>query len=158
MASATHSRPVVQSTMSNWQPVTPFHEYEDCNMERARAQKSTRPAKKMETEKRSSEEYLLGSSADIIMLQEHHLDSTQSKEVGDLLPGSWRTIWEPAIGEGGNHGGICTLIREHLAQGLIHQESLIPGRAHFCTLAIQGELWNFMNVYAPNSKTERATF
>ena len=32
---------------------TPFHEYEDCNMERARAQKSTRPAKHMETEKRS---------------------------------------------------------------------------------------------------------
>ena len=108
--------------------------------------------------RRDLEEYLSGSVADIIMLQEHHLNSTQSKEVGDLLPGSWRTIWEPAIGEDGNHGGICTLIREHLAQGLIHQESLIPSRAHFCTLAIQGQRWNFMNVYAPNSRTERATF
>ena len=47
------------------------------------------------------------------------------------------------------------MIREHLPQGLIHQESLIHGRAHFCTLAIQGQRWNFMNVYAPNSRTER---
>ena len=73
------------------------------------------------------------------MLQEHHLDSTQSKEVEDLLPGSWQTIWEPTIGEDGNHGGICILIREHLAHGLKHQESLIPARAHFFTLAIHGQ-------------------
>ena len=108
--------------------------------------------------RRDLEEFFLGSVADIIMLQEHHLDSTQSKEVRDLLPISWRTIWDPTIGEDGNHSGICTLIRENLAQGLIHEESLIPGRAHFCTLAIQGQRWNFMNVYAPNSRTKRATF
>ena len=51
------------------------------------------------------------------------------------------------------------MIREHLAQGLIHHvQSLIPGRAHFCTLDIQGQHWNFMNVYAPNRIIERATF
>ena len=54
-------------------------------MERARTQKSTRPWKL----RRDLEEYLSGSVADIIMLQEHHLDSTHSKEVGDLLLGSW---------------------------------------------------------------------
>ena len=69
--------------------------------------------------RRDLEEYILGGAADIIMLQKHHLDSTRLKEVEDLLPGSWRTIWEPTIGEDGNHVGICTLIREHLAQGLI---------------------------------------
>ena len=67
-------------------------------------------------------------------------------------------MWDPGRGNDGNHGGIFTLIREDLAQGLIHQESLIPGGAHFCTLAIQGQHWNFMNVYAQNSILERATF
>ena len=104
------------------------------------------------------EDYILCGAVDIIMLQEHHLDSTPLKEVGEFLLGTWRTMWEPSIGDDGNHGGICTLIREHLAQGVIHQESLIPSRAHFCTLAIPGQRWNFMNVYAPNSRTERATF
>ena len=62
--------------------------------------------------RRDLEEYILGGVADIVMLQEHHLNSTRSKEVKDLLLGSWRTIWELAIGEDGNHGGICILIRE----------------------------------------------
>ena len=137
MVSAPHSRLVVQSTRNNWQSLTPFHEYEDYSMERARSDQQNRWKLR-----RDLEDNLLGSVADIIMLQEHHLDSTQSKEVRDLLPGSWQTIWEPAIGEDGNHGGICTLIQEHLAQGL----TPILGRANFCMLAIQGQRWNFMNV------------
>ena len=31
-----------------------------------------------------------------------------------------------ASNRNGNHGGICTLIQEHLGQGLRHKVSLIP--------------------------------
>ena len=73
-------------------------------------------------------------------------------------PGLWQKMWEPMIRHDGNHGSICSLIWEHLAQGRIHQETLILGRVHFSTLAIRGQCWNIMNVYALNNRTDRATF
>ena len=95
---------------------------------------------------------------DILLLQEHHLSANKILNIGNPLEGDWHTFWSPAQGEHGRKGGVCTSIRNSPDIVLVGQDTIVEGRAISVTIRWHQCIIGIINVYAPNSSTNRAHF
>ena len=94
----------------------------------------------------------------MLLLQEHKLSSAHASKCGKILPGRPHTFWEPSIGEQGRSGGVCTSVSELLSQRVFDHGTLIPGRALWIGLELEGSRIGVLNIYAPTDLRRRATF
>ena len=95
---------------------------------------------------------------DVLLLQKHKLLASQTSKCGKVLTRRSHTYWEPSIGEQGRSGGVCTSIGAPLVQHVFGFGTLIPGRALWVGLSIEGSRIGILNIYAPTDLRRRATF
>ena len=95
---------------------------------------------------------------DMLLLQEHKLSTAHTSRCGKVLPGRSHTFWEPLIGEQGRSGGVCTSVSESLSQRVFDHGTLIPGRALWIGLELEGSKIGVLYIYASTDLRRRATF
>ena len=95
---------------------------------------------------------------DMLLLQEHKLSAAHASRCGKVLPGRSHIYWEPLIGEQGRSGGVCTSVSESLSQRVFYHGTLIPGRALWIGLELEGSRIGVLNIYAPTDLRHKATF
>ena len=49
---------------------------------------------------------------DVLLIQEHHLNEQRIQKYGNLLPGQWRQLWVPAIGDNRLKAGLFIAIND----------------------------------------------
>ena len=101
---------------------------------------------------------LIGNCIDILFLQEHHLCKRRTDNYGSILPGYWLTYWSPGVGNNGSQAGVCIAFAEKWKTNIIRYEELVPGKAQCIILDIGKENVAFLNIYAPNSASQRILF
>ena len=100
----------------------------------------------------------LSRKIDILLLQEHHLGRERTELFKDPLPGDWHTWWAPAHGVLERRGGVCISVRKSPDIAILDHGILIEGRVMFCYLEWRNVKFGVLNVYAPNSSSERTSF
>lgn len=93
----------------------------------------------------------------MLLLQEHKLSASQTSKCGKALPGRSHTYSEPSIGEQGRSKGVSTSIGAPLLQHIFGQGTLVPRRALWVDLDIEGKV-GILNIYAPIDLRQTATF
>lgn len=101
---------------------------------------------------------MLVGQVDVLLLQEHKLSASQTSRCGKVLAGRSHTYWEPLIGEQGRSGGVSTSIGALLLQHVYGHGTLVPGRALWVGLDIEGSRIGILNTYAPTDLRRRAAF
>ena len=86
---------------------------------------------------------------DVLLLQEHKLSASQTSRCEKVLLGHSHTYWEPSIGEQGRSGGVSTSIGAPLLQHVCGHGTLVPRRALWVGLDIEGSRIGILNIYAP---------
>ena len=104
------------------------------------------------------ERALTAGLVDILLIQEHHLSQRRIDNYGSILPGHWLSYWSSGIGNSNAQAGVCFAIAEKWKSNVVHYEELIPGRAQSIMLEVNNDKVGFLNVYAPNSSSARASF
>ena len=86
---------------------------------------------------------------DVLLAQEHKLSLDHSHRCGKLLPGVSHTFWVLAIGDMSRSGGVCISIGRQFISHIQHHGILIPGRALWVSLLIDGGSYGLLSIYAP---------
>lgn len=101
---------------------------------------------------------IIGGGIDMLMLQEHHLCESRIRRCGHLLGTRYETFWSAGFGPMGAQGGVCITIADSWRSAIVDRGVIVPGRAQWLSLQMQGEVVGFLNVYAPNVASARAEF
>ena len=100
----------------------------------------------------------IGGPLDVLLIQEHHLNSNCIAQYGTFLKGSWDMHWSEAYGTSGNKGGVCISIAEKWRPYLENKRVIVRGRGQYVELKVDGVSWGILNVYAPNHASARTLF
>ena len=95
---------------------------------------------------------------DMLLLQGHKLSAAHASRWGKVLRECSHTYWEPSIGEQGRSGGVCTSVSKSLSHRVFYHDTLIPSRALWIGLELEGSRIGVLNIYAPTDMRRRATF
>ena len=101
---------------------------------------------------------LIGDPIDILLFEEHHLCQRRIDGYGSILRGQWMTCWSPRIGNNGAYVGVCMAISTSWKDNALSYVDLRPGRAQYIIISIKDEIVGVLNIYAPNSVSERIVF
>ena len=101
---------------------------------------------------------LIGDPIDILLIQEHHLCQRKIDGNGSILHVQWMTFWSPGFGNNGAQGGVCMAISALWKDNVLSYVDLIPRRAQYITSSIKDKIVGVLNIYAPNSVSERIVF
>ena len=72
--------------------------------------------------------------------------------------GDWHTWWALAHGVLEKRGGVCISVRKSSDIYILDHGILIEGRVMFCYLEWRNVKFGVLNVYAPNSSSDRTSF
>ena len=101
---------------------------------------------------------LIKRNLDIIMIQEHHLNSRRMAKYGYLLSQQYFMFWARGSGLAKALGGICMTIHKKWTDQVVEQKILQEGRAQYLIIDWEGEKMCVLNIYTPNQSSERETF
>lgn len=98
-------------------------------------------------------DYIGRKALDVIFLQETHSDGNNSID--------WHRWWDGKcfLSHGTNFSaGVAILFSKHLNVKILNTGEVVGGRAMRVKAEIKGQVFNFVNVYAPNDGPERVLF
>lgn len=101
--------------------------------------------------------YVVGD-VDVLFVKEHKLSLADTQSCGQIVPGSSRTFWEPAVGVMARSGGVSISVGPRWVSCICDYGTLGAGRCMWLSLQIQDQLVGLLCVYAPTNPGQRAIF
>ena len=68
---------------------------------------------------------------DVHFIQEHHLNEQRIRKYGNLLPGQWRQLWVPVVGDSRLKAGLCITINDTCLFSFLHYGVLSCSRGQY---------------------------